>query len=302
MPPRSRRSLPPEGRVGGFGRPGATDMKTLISAPELMRALAAAHPPVLLDCSFDLADPTAGRRAWQGAHLPGAHYLHLDDDLSGAKTGRNGRHPLPERARLAARLGALGIGPATPVVAYDAQGGPYAARAWWLLLWLGHEDVAVLDGGVAAWRAAGGSVTSQASAAPAEAAPYPLHASAAPTLDAAAVRASLGRHTLVDARAPERFRGEVEPLDRAAGHIPGARNRFFKDNLGADGRFKDRATLRAEWQPLAATGPLVHYCGSGVTACHNLLAAAHAGLGLGTLYPGSWSEWSSDPALPQAQG
>jgi thiosulfate/3-mercaptopyruvate sulfurtransferase len=275
--------------------------QTLITAAALMQRLAGAHPPVLLDCSFDLADPDAGRRAWRAAHLPGAHYLHLDDDLSGAKTGANGRHPLPERAAFARRLGALGVGPATPVVAYDAQGGPYAARAWWLLVWLGHDDVAVLDGGVAAWRAAGGAMSTDATPAPTPA-DYPLHAAAATTIDRIALRTLLGRTNLVDARAPERFRGEVEPLDAAAGHIPGARNRFFKDNLEADGRFKSAAALRAEWQPLAARGTLVHYCGSGVTACHNLLAAAHAGLGMGTLYPGSWSEWSADLALPQAIG
>jgi thiosulfate/3-mercaptopyruvate sulfurtransferase len=281
-------------------------MKTLISAPDLMAQLRGAHPPVLLDCGFDLADPAAGRRAWQQAHLPGAHYLHLDDDLSGAKhdpaSGRfRGRHPLPERAALAAKLGAIGIGADTPVVAYDAQGGPYAARAWWLLRWLGHEDVAVLDGGVAAWRAAGGDVTDAAPTAHAHQS-YPLHAPAMPTLDADAVLAGLGRLRLVDARAGERFRGEVEPLDRAAGHIPGSLNRFFKDNLGPDGRFKSVEALRADWAPLAADGALVHSCGSGVTACHNLLAAAHAGFGEGTLYPGSWSEWSDDPARARAMG
>lgn len=276
-------------------------MKTLISAAELMAQLQSAHPPLLLDCGFDLADTGAGHRAWQAGHLPGAFYLHLDDDLSGVKRGGNGRHPLPERAELAARLGALGIGSTTPVVTYDAQGGPYAARAWWLLGWLGHEDVALLDGGIAAWRAAGGTIETSLPT-PREALPFPLCAAALPTLDAAAVRAGLGRLNLVDARAGERFRGEVEPLDRAPGHIPGARHRFFKDNLAADGRFKSADTLRGEWQALAAAGDLVHYCGSGVTACHNLLAAAHAGLGLGTLYPGSWSEWSSDPARPQARG
>jgi thiosulfate/3-mercaptopyruvate sulfurtransferase len=276
--------------------------QTLITAAALMQRLAGAQPPVLLDCSFDLADPAAGRRAWQAAHLPGAHYLHLDEDLSGAKTGANGRHPLPERAALARRLGALGIGAATPVVAYDAQGGPYAARAWWLLRWLGHEDVAVLDGGVTAWRDAGGAMSSEPPPAPTPTA-YPLRDTiTAPTIDCTALHGALGRTNLVDARAPERYRGEVEPLDAAAGHIPGARNRFFKDNLAADGRFKSAAALRAEWQPLAARGALVHTCGSGVTACHNLLAAAHAGLGVGTLYPGSWSEWSADLALPQATG
>ncbi len=276
-------------------------MKTLISAADLMAQLQSTPRPVLLDCGFDLADAESGRRAWQAGHLPGAHHLHLDDDLSGPKSGSNGRHPLPDGDALAARLGALGIGPMTPVVAYDAQGGPYAARAWWLLCWLGHDDVAVLDGGVAAWRAAGGAIETSAPA-PVKEAPFPLHAAAAPTQDAAAVRAGLGRLNLIDARAAERFRGDVEPLDRAPGHIPGARNRFFKDNLGADGCFKSAAALRTEWQPLLAAGDAVHYCGSGVTACHNLLAVAHAGLGMGTLYPGSWSEWSSDPARPQAKG
>jgi thiosulfate/3-mercaptopyruvate sulfurtransferase len=277
-------------------------MKTLISATELMAQLNGAHPPVLLDCSFDLADTAAGQRAWQAAHLPGAFYLHLDDDLSGAKRDGNGRHPLPERTALAARLGALGIAATTPVVTYDAQGGPYAARAWWLLGWLGHEDVAVLDGGMAAWRAAGGAFEGVAPPLPKTSTPYPLHAPALPTQDAAAVRAGLGRSNLIDARAIERYRGDVEPLDRAPGHIPGARNRFFKDNLAADGGFKSAAALHSEWQPLLAAGDAVHYCGSGVTACHNLLAVAHAGLGMGTLYPGSWSEWSSDPARPQAKG
>ncbi len=277
-------------------------MKTLISAADLMQQLGSAQAPVLIDASFDLADTGAGRRAWQAAHLPGAHYLHLDDDLSGPTNGSNGRHPLPDRASLAATFGACGIGAATPVVAYDAQGGPYAARVWWLLRWLGHDDVAVLDGGVAAWRAAAGAWQAQQQQPAPHSAPYPLRAAAMATLDAAAMRAGLGRLNLVDARAGERFRGEVEPLDRSPGHIPGARNRFFKDNLAADGCFQSAAALREAWQPLAARGDIVHYCGSGVTACHNLLAAAHAGLGLGTLYPGSWSEWSSDPARPQAIG
>jgi thiosulfate/3-mercaptopyruvate sulfurtransferase len=283
-----------------------THMKTLVDAAALMAQLKSPHPPVLLDCSFDLTDTEAGQRAWQQAHLPGAHYLHLDRDLSGdhqdAQERFRGRHPLPDRAALAARLGQCGIGPATSVVCYDAQGGPYAARAWWLLGWLGHEDVAVLDGGVAAWRAAGGALettTPNAVTAPMR---YPLRAPALSTLEADAVRAGLGRLNLVDARAGERFRGEVEPLDRAPGHIPGARNRFFKDNLAADGRFQDAATLARAWRPLAARGEVVHYCGSGVTACHNLLAIAHAGLGLGVLYPGSWSEWSSDPDRPIATG
>lgn len=280
-------------------------MKTLIAADGLSRALTGPNPPRLLDCRFDLVDPAAGRAAWAAGHLPGAIHAHLDDDLSGPKRGPDGRfrgrHPLPDRQHLAATLGRWGIGAGTPVVAYDAQGGMYAARAWWLLRWMGHDDVAVLDGGVAAWTAAGGALdTGIPDITPTP--PYPAPAPTLPTLDADGLRAGLGRLRLVDARAPERFRGETEPLDRVAGHVPGAANRFFKDNLAPDGRFKSAESLRAEWAPLAAGGPLVHYCGSGVTACHNVLAAVHAGFGAGTLYPGSWSEWCDDPERPCARG
>lgn len=280
-------------------------MKTLIAADALARALEGPTPPRLLDCRFDLVDTAAGRAAWAAGHLPGAIHAHLDDDLSGPKRGGDGRfrgrHPLPDRQHLAATLGRWGIGAATPVVAYDAQGGMFAARAWWLLRWMGHADVAVLDGGLGAWTAAGGALDSGAPAVT-PLPPYPASAAALPTLDADGVRAGLGRLRLVDARAPERFRGDAEPLDRVAGHVPGAANRFFKDNLAPDGRFKPAAVLQAEWAPLVAGGPLVHYCGSGVTACHNVLAVAHAGLDAGTLYPGSWSEWCDDPSRPCARG
>jgi thiosulfate/3-mercaptopyruvate sulfurtransferase len=283
-------------------------MKTLISATELLQRLHAGATTVVLDCGFELSDPEAGERAWRAGHLPGALYVHLDRDLAGPKhdtAGRfRGRHPLPGRDALARRLGELGITPASMVVCYDAQGGPYASRAWWLLRWMGHADVAVLDGGAAAWREAGGAMSTEA-AAPRAAAPYPAAPAAMPTIDADSLHARLGRVQVVDARAGERFRGEVEPLDKAAGHIPGARNRLFKDNLTADGRFKSPAALRSEWLPLLAgddAGQIVQQCGSGVTACHNLLALAHAGLGDSVLYPGSWSEWSADPARPQARG
>ena len=282
-------------------------MKTLISATELLAAVHSAAAPVLLDCSFDLADPQAGARTWHEAHLPGSQYVHLDRDLAGARhdaAGRFlGRHPLPAREALAQRLGQLGIAPSSALVCFDAQGGPYAARAWWLLRWMGHADVAVLDGGVAAWREAGGALTAD-SQSPRAQPPYPERAAAMPTIDAATLLSQLGRVPLIDARAGERYRGEVEPLDKAAGHIPGARNRFFKDNLGSDGRFKSAAALRAEWLPLLAGhegAQVVQQCGSGVTACHNLLALAHAGLGESVLYPGSWSEWSADPARPLAK-
>ncbi len=275
---------------------------TLISAPELQALQAAGTPLVLLDCSFDLADTAAGGRAYAAGHLPGAHYAHLDADLSGAKTGRNGRHPLPDRAAFATTAGRWGIAPGVQVVTYDAQGAPYAARAWWLLRWLGHEAVAVLDGGLAAWQAAGGALsTGAASTAPQP--PYPAAAPAMPTIEATTLLAQLADVQVLDARNAERFRGEVEPLDAVAGHIPGATLRFFKDNLGADGRFKPAATLRAEFEALGLPArPVVQQCGSGVTACHNLLAMAHAGLGISTLYPGSWSEWCSDPQRPVARG
>lgn len=280
---------------------------TLISAEDLQALRAGARPPLLLDVSFDLADTSAGERAYAAGHLPGAHYLHLDRDLSGPKAGEGqvftGRHPLPEPATFAQRLAALGLDAGQQVVVYDGQGGMYAARVWWMLRWLGHEAVAVLDGGIAAWQAAGGALVTEVPAA--QAGSFQASAPLAPSLNADALQARLGRVRLLDARAGERFRGEVEPLDRQAGHIPGALNRFFKDNLQADGRFKPADALRAEFEALLppfAAPEVVHQCGSGVTACHNLLAMEHAGLHGSRLYPGSWSEWSADPRRPVAQG
>ncbi len=278
---------------------------TLISAEQLRDLHSAGVAPVLLDCSFDLADTASGERAFAAGHLPGAIHAHLDRDLSGSKAAgprHGGRHPLPERAAFAAQAGRWGITPATRVVCYDTQGGPYAARAWWLLRWLGHEAVAVLDGGVTAWVAAGGALSVEM-VRRAAALPYPIGAGSMPTIDAGQLLASLGRVRLIDARAPERFRGDVEPLDPVAGHIPGASNRFFRDNLAADGRFKSAAELRAAFDALGAEAAnTVHQCGSGVTACHNLLAMAHAGLDGALLYPGSWSEWCADETRPVARG
>jgi thiosulfate/3-mercaptopyruvate sulfurtransferase len=274
----------------------------LIDAHAIRQQLDAGVPLVLLDCSFDLADPAAGRRAWVAGHVPGSVHADLDRDLSGPKTGLGGRHPLPGRSAWAATVGAWGIAPGVTVVTFDGQGSPYAARAWWLLRWLGHPDVLVLDGGIAAWTAAGGGLTTDAVAS-APQPPYPALPEGMPTIDAERLLAGLGRHWLLDARAGERFRGEVEPLDKVAGHIPGARHRFFKDNLQPDGRFKPAAALRAEFDAAAVPGSgVVHQCGSGVTACHNLLAMEHAGLGTTTLYPGSWSDWCADPARPVARG
>ena len=283
----------------------------LIDAATLAARLHDRHdgaPAVLLDCSFDLTDADAGERSYRVGHLPGAHYLHLDRELSDqrpAADGRfRGRHPLPARAAFAAVAGRLGIGPGTPVVAYDRQGGVYAARAWWMLRWLGHREVAVLDGGVAAWQAAGGALATELPQAR-DAGAYPAGAPLVGSIEADALQAQLGRLRLIDARAPERFRGEVEPLDPVAGHIPGALNRPFKDNLGPDGRFLDAAALRAAFAPLLAgrqATEAVQMCGSGVTACHNLLAMEAAGLAGSLLYPGSWSEWCGDPVRPLARG
>ncbi|WP_454722238.1 MULTISPECIES: sulfurtransferase [Cupriavidus] len=283
-------------------------LTTLISCRDL-RALRedSGRPSVVIDCTFDLANPAAGREAYHAGHLPGAFYLHLDNELSGAKTGRNGRHPLPDPDTLTARLRALGVDAGSQVVAYDAQGGMFAARLWWLLRWLGHEAVAVLDGGKPAWVAAGLPLEAGTTAEPEVPGSFTRKASLAATVDADLVLANLDapRRLVVDARAPDRFRGENETLDPVGGHIPGAANRFFKDNLQADGSFKPADTLRAEFaQVLGATpaSAAIMQCGSGVTACHNLLALEVAGLRGAALYPGSWSEWCADPARPVASG
>ena len=281
---------------------------TLISATELADAYRSAAPPpmVVVDCSFDLTDATAGQRAYTAGHVPGAIHAHLETLLSAPKTGLNGRHPLQSRETFARAMGAMGVGDTTQVVAYDNAGGMYAARLWWMLRWAGHHAAAVLDGGLAAWKAAGQPV--ETTAPPARSAQtFTLRESLVSTMDRAQVEANL--HTqemlVLDARAPDRFRGENETLDKVGGHIPGARNRFFKDNLAPDGRFKKPGALRAEFEAATGNQPataVVHQCGSGVTACHNLLAMEVAGLQGAALYPGSWSEWSAQPGAPVATG
>ena len=279
---------------------------TLIDV-EALAALAGAA--VLLDCRFDLNDPGAGRRAYAAGHIPGARYADLNQDLSSPVTPASGRHPLPEPQALAGFFAACGIGDQTQVIAYDEANGSFAARAWWLLNWLGHADVAVLDGGFKAWAAAG---------APLEAGdPPPARGDATPTftvrlrpqtvLTAADVQRALQdkQRLLVDARAAERFAGTVEPLDRVAGHVPGAVNHPFTANLREDGRFLPAGELRRRWLTrLSGTEPsdAILMCGSGVTACHNILAMTWAGLPGGKLFAGSWSEWIRDPERPVARG
>lgn len=258
----------------------------------------------VFDCRHDLANTAFGRAAYADGHLPGAIFLHLDEDLSGPMTGRNGRHPLPDPERLAVRLGNCGVDRNTQVVAYDDAGGMYAARLWWLLRWLGHTRVAVLDGGYRAWLAASLPLESTTP----EVTPRRFEAEAGcDKVDAAFVLAHLGHPdmVLIDARGPDRFRGENETLDPVGGHIPGALNRFFRDNLDAEGRFRPAAELHAAFSALIgarAATQVVHQCGSGVTACHNLLAMEHAGLSGSRLYAGSWSEWCADPTRPVATG
>ena len=279
---------------------------TLIDAATLAQHLT--DPAwVMLDCRHDLMNPDAGRDGYAIGHIQNAQFAGIDDHLSGAKVGADGRfhgrHPLPDRAALIETLRGWGINDDTQVVAYDAHGGMYAARLWWLLRWIGHPAVAVLDGGLAAWQSQGLPLVTPVAARPRG------HISEKPTLTrtvtVAEVVENLHTHTrtVVDARAPDRYRGENETIDPVGGHIPGAKSRFFKDNLTADGRFKTAAQLKLEFAPvieLATTA--IMQCGSGVTACHNLLALEVAGMHGAALYPGSWSEWCADPARPVATG
>ncbi|MGQ0601411.1 MAG: sulfurtransferase [Anaerolineales bacterium] len=273
---------------------------TLISTTELAQHL---DDPqwAILDCRFDLANVEWGAQLYRAAHIPNALYAHLDHDLSGAKTGRNGRHPLPNWETFKATLGRWGVNANTQVIAYDQDTGMYASRLWWMLRYLGHRAVAVLDGGYAKWTREGRPVRADAESRAAtvftgQPAPMLLL-----TADEVAAHWMDSAHHLIDARAPERYRGEIEPLDRMAGHIPGAANHFYKNNLNVDGTFLAPQVLRERFQKTVGDAPVdnvAHYCGSGVSAAHNLLAMEVAGLTGAKLYAGSWSEWSSDPARP----
>jgi thiosulfate/3-mercaptopyruvate sulfurtransferase len=292
---------------------------TLISAEELNRLQAGGAPLMIFDCSFDLMNPALGEEQYRQAHVPGAVYANLDTALSDQGViepdGRHhphpdaasgGRHPLPSREKFAMWLCSVGFANDMQAVVYDRNNANYCGRLWWMLKWAGHDAVAVLDGGLQAWQAAGGALTGR---------DEPSHFQSnfrlgtplrrlATTSD---VQSHLGRadQTVIDARAAARYRGEVEPLDPVAGHIPGALNRPFAQNLGADGRFKPPQQLRAEFeQLLGGRDPtsVVHHCGSGVSAVPNVIAMEVAGLGETALYAGSWSEWCSDRSRPVAKG
>lgn len=275
---------------------------TALITPKQLQALSDVF---IVDCSHELSNRDTGPQAYAQGHIPGAHFLHVDDDLAARPNGRNGRHPLPEPDAFAAKLAARGLRHGQQVVVYDRSQGCYAGRLWWMLRWLGHDAVAVLDGGWQAWLADGGASTQDV---PAEVpGDFRRGPSKVGSVTAEQVMANLssGEKLVVDARSLPRYAGEVEPIDRVGGHIPGAVCRFFGDNLTADGRFKPAEQLRSEFEAvLAGRRPqdVIAQCGSGVSACHNLLAMAACGLDGALLYPGSWSEWCSDPARPVARG
>jgi thiosulfate/3-mercaptopyruvate sulfurtransferase len=275
---------------------------TLISPQQLHADLASV---VVIDCRADLLQPEAGRTAYLAGHIPGAQFADLETDLSGPKSPTTGRHPLPNPAILAEMFGRWGVSPDAQVVAYDADNGMYAARLWWLLRWLGHHAVAVLNGGYRAWTAAA-LPTTRAHFSP-KAATFVAHIDSSAVAAAADVAALIGKNDwrVLDARAPERFRGDIEPIDSVAGHIPGARNHHFASSMGGDGCLLPAAELANRFHASldgVASEHSIMMCGSGVTACHNLLALEVAGLRGAKLYAGSWSEWIRDPSLPVEKG
>ena len=292
---------------------------TLVSATELLALVASKQPLRIFDCSFDLMRPTAGHADYLSIHIPGAVYADLDKSLS-ARHGvpgahgvitasgsdapaSGGRHPLPNREKFAIWLSSIGFGNDMQAVVYDRNGGNYCGRLWWMLKWCGHRNVAVLDGGLQAWQAAGGAVNSNEEPAHFQSS-FSLGQELVRLLDANAVMAGLGRQSLIDARGAPRFRGEVEPLDPVAGHIPGALNRPFTENFSPDGKFKSATQLKAEFEALLGQrdpSTVVHHCGSGVSALPNVIAMEVAGLGRSALYAGSWSDWCSDRERPTAK-
>jgi thiosulfate/3-mercaptopyruvate sulfurtransferase len=301
----------------------AMTFTTLVSAAELRALQAAGTPLMVFDCSFDLMKPESGAQQYAASHIPGALHADLDTALS-AKHGKpgahgevvvaqedgvpasGGRHPLPSRERFAAWLSGIGFSNDMQAVVYDRNGANYCGRLWWMLKWMGHDAVAVLDGGLQGWQAEGGEVTDREEPARFQS-NFVMGEPLVRLVTTDTVVRQLGRpdQNLIDARAGARYRGEVEPLDPIAGHIPGALNRPFAENLGPDGKFKPAAQLRAEFETLLEgrdPATVVHQCGSGVSAVPNLLAMRIAGLGTAALYAGSWSEWSNTPGLPTRQG
>jgi thiosulfate/3-mercaptopyruvate sulfurtransferase len=279
---------------------------TLISAQQLAQHIADPNW-VVIDCRHDLLNPEFGRNVFAAGHLPHAQHADLDTDLSDKSPGPNGefrgRHPLPDRNAFAETLRRWGINHGSQVVAYDAHGGMFAARLWWMLRWMGHQAVALLDGGMPAWQALDLPLSTETTTKP--------HGNVSPgtplvntvSVDEVVANLATKQRLVVDARANDRFRGENETIDPIGGHIPGAKNRFFKNNLDADGKFKSTEQLRAEWSAvLSDPRSAIMQCGSGATACHNLLALEIAGMPGAVLYPGSWSEWCADPARPVAKG
>ena len=299
---------------------------TLISAEQLQALIATKKPLRIFDCTFELMQPHAGEKHYLESHIPGAVYANLDTALSAkhgvnpAKAGADsvitvtgadapasgGRHPLPNREKFATWLSSVGFANDMQAVVYDRNGANYCGRLWWMLKWAGHDNVAVLDGGLQAWQAAGGAVNTGEEPAHFQS-NFELGPEKARLVSPATVLAQLGQtdQTIIDARANPRFKGEVEPLDPVAGHIPGALNRPFNQNMGVDGKFKPAAQLKAEFEELLAgrePSSVVHHCGSGVSAVPNILAMEIAGLGLTGLYAGSWSDWCSDASRPVERG
>jgi thiosulfate/3-mercaptopyruvate sulfurtransferase len=283
---------------------------TLISATELQTLLDSARPCMVFDCSCDLMQPASGLAQYLEVHIAGALHADLNQNLSAphgsTDAASGGRHPLPSRSSFAEWLGSIGFNNTLQAVVYDRQGANYCGRLWWMLKWLGHDNVAVLDGGLQAWQAAGGATAAgtQPARAPQT---FALQAPRVALIDVASVQKNLGspHQHILDARATPRFRGEVEPIDPVAGHIPGALNRPFGTNLDSTGHFKPAATLRAEFDALLgarSATEVVHHCGSGVSAVPNILAMEIAGLRGSALFAGSWSEWCSDATRPVAQG
>jgi len=281
----------------------------LITAAQLQALQASGAPLMVFDCSFELSDAAKADAMFAEQHIAGAQQAHLERDLSapaGAEAVNGGRHPLPTRERLATWLSRIGFANDMQAVVYDRNGANYCGRLWWMLKWAGHDAVAVLDGGLQAWAAASGAMESgPARSLPAAAFRPGPELRRLALIDEVRARLDSPAQTLIDARGGPRFRGDVEPLDPVGGHIPGALNRPFTDNFGADGRFKPPAQLRAEFDALLAgrnPASVVHQCGSGVSTLPNMIAMELAGYAPTVLYGGSWSEWSRTPGLPMAKG